>query len=239
MDTRPIATICGPKVAQRYAADVEYEVSHSHRFGYELFQAIDDYRLLWSEIDEVITSITDDELAEDFLSQQKRSEGKSISRVINKSLKSRLVAQGWNSESRLFQDEEFGSAWALDFAKNHVSVEVGFNHGTDAAWNVLKPNLASELNHIEKDVQTDLGVVITADPELKKAGGFDNAVGTSETYKKILLAMQQVVTVPLVIIGLKPPRKFQIVVNWQKSDTGKKKGTGELVWRTESLQFEN
>lgn len=220
---------------------MEYEVSHSHRFGYELFQVNESYRLLWSEIDDVIRSVTDEEIAEGFGRQQEKSEvqGKSISRVINGLLKIRFIGLGWNHQSRLFQDEAFGNAWALDFAKEHVSVEVGFNHGTDAAWNVLKPNLASELNHIEKQVQTDLGVVITATPDLKKAGGFDSAIGTSETYKKILIAMQQVVTVPIVIIGLHAPRKFQIVVNWHKNEDGKRKGIGEVVWRTEEFKFGN
>lgn len=220
---------------------MEYEVAHSHRFGYELFQVNENFRHLWSEIDHVIRAVTDEEIAEGFRNQQSKSQvkGKSISRVINGLLKTGFMSLGWNHESRLFQDEAFGDAWALDFAKSHVSVEVGFNHGTDAAWNVLKPNLASELNHIEKQVQTDLGVVITATPELKKVGGFDGAIGTSETYKKILVAMQQVVTVPIVIIGLHAPRKFQIVVNWHKNEDGKKKGVGEIVWQTDELKFGN
>jgi hypothetical protein len=218
---------------------MEYEVSHSHRFGYELFQVKENFQRLWSEIDHAIQSVTDEELVEGFRTQQKNShvQGKSISRVVNGLLRTRFISLGWNHESRLFQDEAFGDAWALDYAKDHVSVEVGFNHGTDAAWNVLKPNLASELNHIEKQVQTDLGVVITATPELKRAGGFDGAIGTSETYKKILVAMQQVVTVPIVIIGLRAPRKFAIAVQWHKNEDGKRKGVGEIVWKTDELKF--
>jgi len=218
---------------------MEYEVSHSHRFGYELFQVKESFQHRWSEIDNAIHSLTDEEIVEGFRDQQMKSQvkGKSISRIINGLLKARFISLGWSHESRLFQDEAFGDAWALDFAKENVSLEVGFNHGTDAAWNVLKPNLASELNHIEKQVQTDLGVVITATPELKKAGGFDSAIGTSETYKKILVALQQVITVPIVIIGLRAPRKFAIVVNWHKNEDGKRKGVGEVVWKTEELKF--
>jgi len=218
---------------------MEYDVCHSHRFGHELFQVKDEFRELWGEINRAITSITDEELAEGFNQQQtaRKTKAKSISKVINGLLRDRLIQSGWNHESRLFQDEEFGHAWALDFAKNQVSVEVGFNHGTDAAWNVLKPNLASELNHIEKEVQTDLGVIITATPELKRAGGFDGAIGTSDTYKKILIAMQQVVTVPIVIIGLRPPRKFKILVDWKKSEDGRRKGVGKVVWQTDELKF--
>lgn len=220
---------------------MDYEVSYSHRFGHELFQVNESLRRLWSEIDDVIKSVTDEEIVKEFSSQQnvKNVKGKSISRAINHLLKTGFMARGWNHESRLFQDEAFSDAWALDFAKEHVAVEVGFNHGTDAAWNVMKPNLASELNHIEKEVQTELGVVITATPELKKAGGFDNAIGTSETYKKILIAMQQMVTVPIVIIGLHAPKTFEIFVKYHKNEDGKKKGVGEIVWKTESLEFGN
>lgn len=220
---------------------MDYEVSYSHRFGHELFQVNASLRRLWSEIDDVIRSVTDEEIIKEFSSQQsvKNVKGKSISRAINHLLRVGFMERGWNHESRLFQDEAFSDAWALDFAKEHVAVEVGFNHGTDAAWNVMKPNLASELNHIEKEVQTELGVIITATPELKKAGGFDNAIGTSETYKKILIAMQQMVTVPIVIIGLHAPQTFAILVKYHKNEDGKKKGVGEVVWKTESLEFGN
>ncbi len=212
-----------------YAAFVEYNV-YSHRFGRELFQASVERQALWSEIDRAVTSISDTNIVEAFEKQQahRKVKGKSISKAINDLLKTRFSELGWKSESRLFQGEEFGSAWALDFTKTHVSVEVGFNHGSDAAWNVLKPTLASQLNHIEKEVQTDLGVIIAATPEMKEAGGFDGAIGTTETYKKILIAMQQLVTVPIVIIGLLPPRTFRIEVDVHENDDGKKKSTGKV-----------
>lgn len=213
-----------------YAASVEYNV-YSHRFGRELFEASAERQALWSEIDQAVTSVSDDNIVEAFEMQQahRKVKGKSISKAINDLLKVRFSELGWKPESRLFQGEEFGSAWALDFTKTHVSVEVGFNHGSDAAWNVLKPTLASQLNHIEKEVQTDLGVIIAATPEMKEAGGFDGAIGTTESYKKILVAMQQLVTVPIVIVGLLPPRTFRIEVDVHKNDDGKKKGTGKVV----------
>ena len=42
-------------------------------------------------------------------------------------------------------------AWRLDFAKGTISVEVAFNHGEATAWNFMKPTLASEVNHVEKE----------------------------------------------------------------------------------------
>jgi hypothetical protein len=89
-------------------------------------------------------------------------------------------------------------------------VEVSYNHGEALAWNLLKPVLASELNHVNKAIQTKLGVVILATEELKDAGGFDGAVGTYEKAIQYLLPLQSQLTVPLVLIGLNAPKTFWV-----------------------------
>ena len=71
--------------------------------------------------------------------------------------------------------------------------------------------LASELNHVKKAVQTEIGVVICATAELKKAGQFDGAVGEYEKFLRYLEPLQDVLTVPMLIIGLKKPATFEIV----------------------------
>ena len=67
----------------------------------------------------------------------------------------------------------------LDFAKNSISVEVAFNHAEAIAHNIIKPVLASELNHVQK-IQTKLGIIVTATKYETK--GFDGAVGTFEQF---------------------------------------------------------
>jgi len=47
-------------------------------------------------------------------------------------------------------------------------VEVAFNHGEATAWNLIKPVLASELNHVEKVIPTQAGVFITCTEALAK-----------------------------------------------------------------------
>ena len=98
----------------------------------------------------------------------------------------------------------------MDFAKNNISVEVAFNHGEAIAWNLLKPVLASELNHVQKDAQTRLGVVIMASEDMKRLGGFDSAVGTFEKAVRYLKPLQNQLTCPMVLIGLSAPESFEV-----------------------------
>lgn len=95
-----------------------------------------------------------------------------------------------------------------NFAKDEISVEVAFNHGEAIAWNLIKPVLASELNHIEKDIQTSAGIIICATEEMKTAGNFDGAVGTYEKFIRYLIPMQDMLPTPILLIGLKKPDSF-------------------------------
>lgn len=150
----------------------------------------------------------------------------SLSKSINNILKEKFIEAGWNEESAIFQDNQYqGDTWRLDFAKDDVSVEVAFNHASVIAWNLLKPVLASELNHVNKAIQTKIGVIITATEALKKAGGFDGAVGTYEKYIEYLKPLNNVLTVPLFIIGLEPPETFHI----EKHEHALRKKIGKVV----------
>ena len=138
---------------------------------------------------------------------------KSISRAINDLLKERFLEIDWDAESSIFQDSSYqGDTWRLDFAKDDISLEVAFNHASVIAWNLIKPVLASELNHVQKAIQTKIGVVITATQSLKSAGGFDGAIGTFEKFLDYLPPLQNVLTVPMLIIGLEAPDTFRIQI---------------------------
>jgi hypothetical protein len=166
----------------------------------------------FSEIIEVISSITDADLIlkhNSYGLKNIENTPKSLSKAINDILKERLVAKKWTAESKIFQDPNYqGDTWRLDFAKKDISIEVGFNHSSVIAWNLTKPVLASELNHVSKAIQTQIGVVITATDELKNKGGFDGAIGTFEKYLDYLPPLNNLLTVPLFIIGLKAPTTF-------------------------------
>ena len=178
----------------------------SHRFG-ETIAEEPGFHSDWRELQGVISSITDKDILREH--SEKTPNRKSISMAINNLLHKRLVAKGWKPESAIFNDPNYyQSRWRLDFSKNNISIEVAFNHGEAIAWNLLKPVLASELNHVDKDVQTRLGVVIMATEEMKKAGGFDGAVGTFEKAERYLKPLQNQLSCPMVLIGLNAPDSF-------------------------------
>lgn len=150
----------------------------------------------------------------------------------------------WIAESQIFGESDYGlNEWRLDFARkvnvtdlevlndtkqspSGISIEVAFNNAGSAAWNLIKPVIASELNHVKKNIQTSLGIVIAATEELKKSGGFDSTVGTFEHYTKMLVPMRDIITVPMLIIGLEAPKTFKIS---QESRNGKLYGRIEMI----------
>jgi len=189
-------------------------ISHSFRHA-EVILMEPAFIEQYQEVINVIKSISDQDLIDKHNSYSAISidrTPKSISRAINDLLKARFRSFGWTAESGIFQDTQYqGDTWRLDFAKQDISIEVAFNHTTVIAWNLTKPVLASELNHVQKAIQTQIGIIITATEQLKRNGGFDSAVGTYEKFLDYLPPMRNILTVPLLIIGLEAPKTFRIV----------------------------
>ena len=215
---------------------MKYEV-WSHRFAEDIIKANQPLTSLWQEIIEVLADISDDAIINEFrdppefMPHRRRKDDKpakrpkskkSLSVALNNLIDDGLSARSWIPQSAIFQaDEESDKAWRLDFSKkasetkgevSGFAVEVAFNHGEAIAWNLMKPSIAAEINHV--DVQTDIGVgigvVITATENLKKAGDFDNAVGTYEKVKRYLNPMFQKLTVPIILVGLEAPESFHV-----------------------------
>lgn len=177
-----------------------------------------------------IQGISDGDLKKFFTARNQTQVGsgkkvdKSLSIAINGLLRKRLSEKGWKTESPIFKDAEYGdgsktesasrrkpkSPWRLDFAKGDISVEVAFNHGEAIPWNLLKPVIAGELNHVQKDIQSEFGIVICATAALKRAGNFDSAVGEYEKILKYLKPLRNFLTVPILVVGLKAPKTFRI-----------------------------
>lgn len=168
----------------------------------------------YQELLNVLNGISEQDIIEKHLSygvDDIEKTPKSISRAINDLLKERFTALNWTSESGIFQEDNYtGDTWRLDFAKQDISIEVAFNHSTVIAWNLIKPVLASELNHVQKAIQTKIGVIITATSDMRANGGFDGAIGVYEKFLDYLPPLQNLLTVPLLIIGLNPPETFRI-----------------------------
>lgn len=188
---------------------MEYIV-RSHRNAQVVFQHDPQYQYLYQEVISVLEGICDQDIVDAYNAITRRNK-KSISEPINKLIKEGLVALGWHSESAIFNDPDYtDTRWRLDFAKDEVSIEVAFNHGEAISWNLLKPVMASELNHIRKAVQTSAGIIICVTEEMKVAGNFDSAVGTFEKFERYLTPMYDVLPSPLLLIGLKAPRSFYV-----------------------------
>ena len=199
-----------------------------HRFSNAVVDADEAINSEFIELLAVIRGISDESLIETLSDQRerwkihqlekkkavitKKVRPKSLSVAINELLKVRLVASGWKAESPIFRDPVYssGSRWYLDFAKEEISVEVAFNHAEATAHNLIKPVLASELNHVDKAIQTRLGVVVTCMESLREAGNFDGAVGTFESFQTYLKPYQNILIAPLIIIGLEAPASFKI-----------------------------
>ena len=198
-------------------------VLHSHRFGLELAGENALLGQLWGELASSLKSLTDERLAAEFEIDSSKKPQMSLSRTINRVLSEELLGRGWTGESGIFQDPEYSNErrWRLDFSKvlidndsqrRGVAVEVAFNHGEAIAWNLLKPVLASELNHVTKqiDIGAGIGVVIAATDSLKEAGGFDTAVGSFEKFLTYLKPLQNQLTVPMILVGLEAPQHFYV-----------------------------
>lgn len=185
-------------------------VTHSHKQGVELFEATTRFQHQWDEVEAAISNVSDEDIIKYFESNFSGGQ-KSLSHAINALLKKEFKEFGWHPESYIFGESEYQtSRWRLDFAKDDVSIEVGFNHGGSVAWNLIKPVLASQLNHVQKAIQTEVGVIICATRALQVAGGFDSAIGTYEDYVHYLKPLQGVLNVPMVIVGLLPPESFTV-----------------------------
>lgn len=182
-------------------------ITYSHQHA-ELVLNTPEIKPLYDELVEVISGITDEDLITEF---NDGKSSKSISIALNKVLKKRLIEHGWVHEPAIFQDTEYqGNRWRLDFAKGPIAIEVAFNHGEAIPWNLLKPVLASQLNHVMKQYQAEVGIVICATDDLKKAGNFDNTVGEFEKFETYFKPLQNVLNAPILLMGLLPPKTFII-----------------------------
>jgi len=181
----------------------------SFRFGQLILENEPEYKIIWNELCQMLDGIKDHEIID--IHESYATPPKGLAPALNKLLKKKFKTIGWKSESRIFNDKEYGNkAWRLDFAKDAISVEVSFNHGEAIAWNLLKPTIASELNHVKKDIKTDVGIIICATKDLKNSGGFDNSTGEFEKFERYLDPLRNMLTVPVVIIGLDKPETFII-----------------------------
>ena len=195
-------------------------IEYSHRHADAIIACNPELKRRYEEFIGALQSISDEELIEDFLIRKRDHEErnkafKSMTHSINSILKSRMDSiPGWSSEVDIFNDGTGvigDTEWRLDFAcDNAFCVEVAFNHGEAIAWNLLKPVLSCELNHVEKAVQGQIGIYVCATDNMKIAANIDSASGSFEKVLRYLPPMMNQLTIPMMIIGLEPFETFKI-----------------------------
>jgi len=200
-------------------------ITHFHNHSEAVIKNDDKFIGTFNELTSVIKSVKDEEIIEKFILTRDSGEKstKSPSTAINNIFKERLVKLGWKSESPIFAGDDYQyelrngkytkrklGTWRLDFVKNLIAVEIAFNHGEAIAHNLLKPHLSSQMNHVVKETDTKLGVVICVTETFKKRCNFDGAVGHYEKQLIYLKPYSQILSTPLVIIGLEAPSSFTI-----------------------------
>ena len=195
-------------------------IEYSHRHADAIIANDPALRERYEQFTNALRNISDEELIEDFLVRKRDHEErnkafKSMTPSINSLLKQRMSEiEGWESEVDIFNDRTGtigDTEWRLDFAcDNAFCVEVAFNHGEAIAWNLLKPVLSCELNHVEKAVQGQLGIYVCATDNMKIAANIDSASGSFEKVLRYLPPMMNQLTIPMMIIGLEPFDTFKI-----------------------------
>lgn len=198
---------------------MEY-ITYSHRFAEAIISSDPELSRRYSEFTRALSSITEEELIVDFERRkaehaQRHTSFKSLTPSINGILKERIEQiPGWRYEVDIFNDNAGvigNTEWRLDFACDDAfCVEVAFNHGEAIAWNLLKPVLACELNHVQKAVQGKVGIYVCATELMKSAANIDPASGSFEKVLRYLPPMMNQLTVPMIIIGLCPFSNFKI-----------------------------
>lgn len=208
-------------------------VTTQHRFGLDLIKSDEQLASLWQDISKTISGLTDDRIIAEY---KLSTSAMSISKAINNLIDGDLKNLGWTPQSAIFQGVEYeGKSWKLDFAKTSktrldgkltgIAIEVAFNHGEAIAWNLLKPVLAAEINHVDTatDIGVGVGVYICATKSLKEAAAFDGAVGEYEKVLRYLSPLFSKLTAPMVIVGLQAPESFRVEKR-KNTITGKNKG---------------
>jgi hypothetical protein len=195
-------------------------IEYSHRHADAIIANDAQLKERYNQFTSALESISDEELIRDFLKRKEKADAKekafkSMTPSINAILKERMLAiPGWKAEVDIFNDKTGAignTEWRLDFACDDAfCVEVAFNHGEAIAWNLLKPVLSCELNHVEKAVQGQIGIYVCATDSMKIAANIDSASGSFEKVLRYLPPMMNQLTIPMMIIGLEPFETFKI-----------------------------
>ena len=115
---------------------------------------------------------------------------------------------------KIFDDDKFGKApYIIEYKLGSLAIDTGFGHYNTLVWKLSRLNLAICDNQLQKSSKQSIGILIVVEESLKKAGNFDNGVGTFEQAVEYVQAFNKQWDAPLLLICLKNPQTFQVVDN--------------------------
>ena len=149
-------------------------------------------------------------------------------RAINYVFKERLTQLGWNSEVLVFPTPSYAKKQGIeppsqdfperkiDFMKNHLGIEIAFNHESYLERILFRLNVASEADGVIPGHEVVAGIIVVASDRVKRWGRMDPSVATYEGAQRTLEFVRHSFSVPLILVGLFPDDE----PNWpEKSST--------------------
>jgi hypothetical protein len=171
----------------------------SFRHGVELLRNLPELH----ELTSVISGIT----AADIVAQQQGPlQGRPVGaqKALNQLFRERLGLLLWAEEVPLFANPKLYPGRNIDFMKNHLGVEVAFNHESYAERILFRLNVASESDAIIPAHVVHGGVIVVASDAVKQWGSMDPSVGTFDGWRRSVELVKSSFSVPLVLLGLFP-----------------------------------
>jgi hypothetical protein len=184
---------------------LDYQL-RSFRHAHEILSG----REVWRELDEVITSIRISDVVGTHvrIGRERQQSGKRPpaggQTAMNGVFRDALLRLRWAPEPKLFGPGRELAAWAMDFIKRQVGVEVSFNHAEAIPWTLTRLTLAGESPDVEPSSAVDVGVAIYATRRFKTWAKMDSAVGTFDKAWSWLELMRPVLPIPILMVGVEP-----------------------------------
>ncbi|MPQ31257.1 hypothetical protein E4V42_07380 [Clostridium estertheticum] len=161
----------------------------------------------YKELENILCNFSEDLLIDYY----KKDNYISLSNAINKYFKEKLIGLEWNIDSYIFKNSEYSSKrWTLNYTKDEVAINIAFDHNISICWNLLKGEIQSKPNILQKDGSSNINILLTATSNFIREGGFDNATGSFEEYKKYLPPLSNFINSPILLIGLDKLDTFYI-----------------------------
>lgn len=187
------------------------EEDWNHNYASEAVQSTEHIEN-WHDFTNAINSITWDEIFE-IHERYYAQTSKSLSKAINHVINNRLMRIA-DFKSPIFDDDKFGKApYIIEYKLGSLAIDTGFGHYNTLVWKLSRLNLAICDNQLQKSSKQSIGILIVVEESLKKAGNFDNGVGTFEQAVEYVQAFNKQWDAPLLLICLKNPQTFQVVDN--------------------------